>query len=311
VGRLEGALTPRLGDLRPQYPSRQLAVPFWYLRERVPDPPPTIAMVTPSLNQGRFVARAAESVLGQGYPRLEYVVRDGGSDDDTLERLERFRPRLAGLESGPDSGQGAAINAGFAATSGEIMGWLNADDILLPGSLAFVARFFVTHPSVDVLYGDRVVIDEWDRDVGIWALPRHRLEALRWVDFIPQECTFWRRSIWDRCGPLDEELRYALDWDLLRRFEADGAEFSHRRRLLGGFRRHSDQKTSYDAYEPVPKPVLEELMWMQQRWNGVAISEVEAFMRAQPSRLRAIPARLAYRALDRVPFPRASVHFAP
>ncbi|MGH2954355.1 MAG: glycosyltransferase family 2 protein [Solirubrobacterales bacterium] len=272
--------------------------------------PPSIAIVTPSLNQAEFVARAAESVLGQGYPRLEYVIRDGGSDDDTMARLDRFRPRLAALESGPDSGQAAAINAGFAATEGEIMGWLNADDVLLPGSLAFVARFFARNPSVDVLYGDRVVIDEWDRDVGIWALPPHSPDALRWVDFIPQESTFWRRSIWERCAPLDEGLRYALDWDLLRRFEAAGARFCHRHRLLAAFRRHPTQKTSYDAYEPVPEAVLDELLLMQRRWNGVEISEVEAFMRAQRFRLRAIPARLAYRALDRIPIPRGGVHFS-
>ena len=306
---IAGLLEPSLGDLRRQYDARQLAIPFWYLRERLPDPPPSITLVTPSLNQGRFVARAAESVLGQGYPRLEYVIRDGGSSDETMSRLERFRSRLAALESRPDGGQAAAINAGFAGTDGEIMGWLNADDVLLPGSLACVARFFARHPSVDVVYGDRVVIDEWDRDIGIWALPPHRADALRWTDFIPQECTFWRRSIWERCGPLDESLSYALDWDLLRRFEASGGRFRHVRRLIAGFRRHSAQKTSHDAYEPIPEPALEELALVQRRWNGVEISEVEAFMRSQRYRLRAIPSRLAYRALERLPYPRVEAHY--
>ncbi len=305
-----GAVRPTLGDMRRQYDARQLEVPAWYLRDRVPDPAPTIAIVTPSLDQGAYVARAAESVLGQGYPALSYAIRDGGSRDDTMRRLEPFRPRLAGLESGPDGGQAAAINAGFAAAPGEIMGWLNADDVLLPGSLAFVARFFARHPEVDVVYGDRLVIDEWDRDLGIWALPPHRADALRWTNFIPQECAFWRRSIWDRCGPLDESLEFALDWDLLKRFEAGGARFRHVRRLVAGFRRHAEQKTSNDAYEPIPAPARDELHEVQLRYNGVEVSEVEAFMRSQGYRVRAVPARMAYRVLERLPHPRVEVHFS-
>lgn len=302
------ALGPSLGQLW-QYEARPLMVPAWYLRARVPEPPPAIALVTPSLDNGRFIARAVESVLSQGYPALQYVVRDGGSADDTLTRLEPYASRLAKLESGPDGGQAAAINAGFAEADGEIMGWLNADDVLLPGALAHVARFFDRHPEVDVLYGDRLVIDVYDREIGRWPLPAHSSGALRWTDFIPQEATFWRRSAWDRCGPLDADLHFALDWDLFRRFEAGGARFAHTRRYLAGFRRHEHQKTSFDGGEPVPDAFAAELRELNRRWNGFEVSVEEMHIRSQPYRLRAVPAQLLDRMLEQVRHPRVPVYF--
>lgn len=96
-----------------QYPARPLTVPARYLRTRPPQPPPTIAIVTPSRNQGRWIAQAVESVLAQGYPALEYVVQDGGSDDGTLERLQPYLPRLAHFESAPDGRQAAAAAASW------------------------------------------------------------------------------------------------------------------------------------------------------------------------------------------------------
>lgn len=301
-------LAPTLGQLW-QYESRPLMVPAWYLRAEAPDPPPSIALVTPSLDHGRYVARAVESVLSQGYPALQYVVRDGGSADDTLARLELYRPRLTKLESAPDGGQAAAINAGFAETDGEIMGWLNADDVLLPGALAHVARFFDRHPAVDVVYGDRLVIDEYDREIGRWPLPPHHPGVLRWTDFLPQEATFWRRSAWERWGPLDANLHFALDWDLFRRFAAGGARFAHTRRYLAGFRRHANQKTSFDGGDPVPEPCAAELRELTRRWDGFEISVEEMHIRSQPYRLRAVPARLLDRLLEQVRHPRIPVYF--
>jgi len=302
------ALTPSLGALW-QYESRPLLVPAWYLRSRAPEPPPTIALVTPSLDQGRFVARAVESVLSQGYPALSYVVRDGGSSDDTLERLEPYLPRLAGLTSELDGGQARALNAGFTEAEGEIMGWLNADDVLLPGALAYVARFFDRHPEVDVVYGNRLVIDVYDREIGRWVLPPHNPNALRWTDFLPQEATFWRRSAWDRWGPLDPDLHFALDWELFRRFEAGGARFAHTRRFLAGFRRHADQKTNFDGGDPVPDGFAAELRELNRRWNGFEVSIEEMHLRSQPYRLRAVPAQLLDRALEQVRHPRVPVYF--
>ncbi len=241
--RLRGLLGFRLETLL-QYRSRPLVVPARYVATTVPEPAPVLSIVTPSLNQGQFLERTLRSVLDQGYPRLEYVVQDGGSDDDTLALLERHGGRLRHWESCPDEGQGQAINLGFRHTTGEIMAYLNSDDVLLPGSLAFVARYFVEHPDVDVVYGHRVIIDEYDGEVGRWVLPPHDDDVLSWCDYVPQETLFWRRRAWERIGAaLDESFQFALDWDLLLRFRDAGAKFARLPRFLGALRLHARQKT--------------------------------------------------------------------
>ena len=153
-------------------------MPARYLRTRHPKRAPTIAIVTPSYQQGRFLDRTIYSVISQKYPALEYVVHDGGSTDETLEVLHYFEPVLTRWTSESDEGEADAINRGFSNTTGEVMAWLNSDDLLLPGSLAYVARYFVRHPDVDVVYGHRVLIDEHDKRIGAWVLPRHDDAAL-------------------------------------------------------------------------------------------------------------------------------------
>jgi glycosyltransferase involved in cell wall biosynthesis len=236
--------TPKLGRLQ-HHPPIPLRVPDHYVNGRLPQDPPAISIVTPSFNQGRFLRRTIESVVGQDYPNLEYVVQDGGSDDGTRTVLERYADRLDHWEMREDDGQGHAINLGMDRTSGEIMAYLNSDDVLLPGSLRYVARYFSEHPKVDAVYGHRVLIDEKDREIGRWVLPRHGDEILSWADFVPQETLFWRRRIWDEIGGrMDEEFRFALDWDLLLRFRDAGARIVRVPRFLGGFRVHDDQKTN-------------------------------------------------------------------
>ena len=238
-------LAPRLGNLN-QHAPVELKLPPHYARITAPADAPRISLVTPSFRQAHFIERTLASVLDQGYPNLEYHVQDGASDDGTREILERYASRLTSWESRPDSGQTEAINRGFARTTGgEIMGWLNSDDILLPGALAYVADFFARHPEVDVVYGHRLLIDEDGRQIGRWILPAHSDAVLSWADFVPQETLFWRRRIWDKAGGrVDESFRFAMDWDLLVRFRDAGARFVRLPRFLGGFRIHAHQKTS-------------------------------------------------------------------
>ena len=207
---------------------------------------PTLCMVTPSLNQGAYIRATVESVLQDRLPGLHYLVMDGMSRDNTCQILEelaqegRFR-----WQSAPDKGQSDAINRGFAQISGDIMGWINSDDILLPGALRFVAAFFVANPKVDVLYGHRLLIDAKGQEIGRWVVPPHAKDCLKYVDFVPQETLFWRRSLWERAGGyVDENYRFALDWELLQRFERIGAQFARVPYFLGGFRVHEEQKTS-------------------------------------------------------------------
>jgi carbamoyltransferase len=234
----------KLGVLR-QYQPRPLRVPRRY--HRLPRTTPTlrISLVTPSYNQGRFLEHTIRSVLEQDYPHLQYIVQDGGSSDDTRAILERWRSRLDHCESVADRGQAHAVNLGFRHAAGDVMAWLNSDDLLLPGSLHYIAKFFQRHPDVDVIYGHRVLIDEQGREIGRWVLPPHDDTMLSWADYVPQETMFWRRRVWEQVGgAMDESFQFALDWDLLLRFREAGARFYRVPRFLGAFRVHAEQKTS-------------------------------------------------------------------
>lgn len=237
-------LQPKLGRLE-HHPPTEVKVPKRYLRPVRLDDPPVISIVTPSYNQGMFIEQTLTSVLDQDYPRLEYVVQDGNSTDNTREILERYAPRLQRWVMGDDDGHAHAVNLGFEGTSGEIMAWINSDDILLPGSLAYVARYFEKHPKVDALYGHRVLINSEEKEIGRWVMPRHTDGILSWADYVPQETLFWRRERWERIGgALDLGWPFAFDWDfLLRLVEAD-ARIVRVPRFLGGFRIHEAQKTT-------------------------------------------------------------------
>jgi glycosyltransferase involved in cell wall biosynthesis len=220
-------------------------VPEQYRQPILLDAPPSISIVTPALNAAQFLQETLNSVLGQEYPDLEYIVQDGGSRDDTLSILEAHASQLAHVDSRPDSGMAQAVNRGFDHASGEIMAYLNADDVLLPGTLHFVADYFTSHPDVDVLYGHRVLIDATGAEIGRWVMPAHDDDVLSWADFVPQETLFWRRSIWEQAGgQMDETFKFALDWDLLLRFRRAGARFRRVPRFLAAFRVHPGQKTS-------------------------------------------------------------------
>ena len=237
-------LQPRLGKLN-QHAPVPMCVQEKYARTSDLSQLPKISIVTPSFNQGEFIERTILSVLDQAYPRLEYIVQDGASEDGTKEVLSHYPDRLLQWESISDSGQSQALNYGFEKTTGEIMSWINSDDLLLPGTLDYVADFFNSNPEVDVIYGNRILIDESDQQIGRWILPQHDNDVMAWQDYIPQETLFWRRDIWDRAGAyIDESFQFAMDWDLLVRFKEAGARFSRLPRFMGGFRVHSQQKTS-------------------------------------------------------------------
>jgi glycosyltransferase involved in cell wall biosynthesis len=242
--KIQHLIRPRVGMLQ-QYRPRTLSIPASYLQPIELTDYPLISVVTASLNQGEFIERTINSVLSQNYPRMEYIIRDGASTDDTVSILQRYDPQVVDWCSQADKGQTDALNEGFARANGDIMAYLNADDLLLPGTLHYVAAYFQQHPDIDVVYGQRILIDEQDRDIGKWILPPHEDEVLRWVDYVPQETLFWRRSLWDRVGSkLDTSFDFAMDWDLLLRFIDAGAHFARLPRYLGAFRVHPQQKTS-------------------------------------------------------------------
>ena len=249
-------------DISPQYTPRKLEVPKSYHQENQSNPVdlPKIVLVTPSYNQAHFIEETIKSVLDQNYPNLQYIIQDGKSQDNTKEvvdkYLDQYGDRLQ-FNCAQDSGQGNAINLGFSEASGEIMAWLNSDDLLLPGSFAYVADYFKNHPEVDLIYGHRIIVNEDNQETGRWILPSHeeRDDMLSWVDYVPQETMFWRRELWQKVGGnIDESFKFAIDWDLILRFRDAGAVIHRVPRFLGAFRVHQQQKT--------------------QSWNEIGIEEM-------------------------------------
>ena len=204
---------------------------------------PRISIVTPSYNQATFIRWTVRSVLLQRYPNLEYMVMDGGSTDGTQQVLEPYADRLTHFVSQADGGQADALEKGFARCTGEIMSYLNSDDMLAPGTLHFIARYFAEHPAVDAIYSHRVTVDENNKVVWYWILPRHSNWYMTRWDLIPQETCFWRRRLFDKCGNVDSRLRFAMDYDLFVRFMQNG-RMVRVNRFLGAFRKHTEAKTS-------------------------------------------------------------------
>jgi glycosyltransferase involved in cell wall biosynthesis len=253
---------------------------------------PTISIVTPSFRQGNFIERTLLSVLNQNYSKLEYHVQDGGSPDQTTTILKRYEEQLSSWSAKKDSGQSQAINHGFANTSGEIMALLNSDDLLLPNALAIVADYFNRHPDVDVVYGNRLLIDEYDMEIGRWIMPGHDSDVLSWVDYVPQETMFWRRRIWDKIGgQVDESFRFAMDWDLLVRFRDAGAKFAHIPRFLGAFRIHAHQKTSAAINEIGHK----EMNRIRERLHGKVPTRKDIHKSVLPFMLKHVAVDMVYR----------------
>jgi glycosyltransferase involved in cell wall biosynthesis len=298
--------TPRIGRFR-HYEPKPLSVPASYRRTRLPEPAPTITIVTPSYQQGRFLGRTIYSVVSQEYPRLEYVVQDGGSSDETRVVLRHFEPLLTRWTSEADDGQADGLNRGFRGTTGELMAWLNSDDLLLPGSLAYVSRYFAEHPSVDVVYGHRLMIDENDDQIGAWVLPPHEDLVLTLADYVPQETLFWRRRIWEASGGLvDANLAFALDWDLLLRFRDAGARMVRLPRFIGAFRVHDAQKTT--VTHAIGEAECEAL---RLRVYGRAVTEDERVAGLRPYLARHLLAHARQRAIDHLPLRRDRVQVSP
>ena len=270
--------SPKLGNLD-QYAPKELNLPSHYTEIKQVDSPPRISIVTPSFWQGEFIERTLKSVFEQSYPNLEYFVQDGGSGDTTKEILEKYSDRLTGWESKSDNGQTHAINLGFAKTSGEIMAWINSDDLILPGTLSYIAHYFNCHPEIDVVYGNRIQIDVNDKQIGQWIMPEHDNDILSWTDFIPQETLYWRRSIWERVGgKLDESFSFAMDWDFLVRLRDAGARFARLPRFMGGFRVHPRQKTSSE----IGDVGIQEMNRLRMRLLGRIPSERDIFKAVKP-----------------------------
>jgi glycosyltransferase involved in cell wall biosynthesis len=210
---------------------------------------PSLSIITPSFNHAAYIEHTIRSVLDQGYPALEYQVMDGGSTDGTVDILRRYEGRLRWV-SEKDAGQGAAVNEGIRRTSGEIVGWINSDDLYAPGALAEVGRCFAEHPEVEWLFGRCPIVDREGRIQKGWItrykefwMRRYSYRRLLVENFINQPAVFFRRRLFERAGPVDPRYHCAMDYDLFIRMGAL-ARPAFLDRELAYFRISGDNKTS-------------------------------------------------------------------
>jgi glycosyltransferase involved in cell wall biosynthesis len=174
---------------------------------------PLVSIVTPSYNMGSFLAKTIESVLSQDYPRIEYIVVDGGSTDGSLEILKRYQGRLR-YEYGPDQGQGDAINKGFLQSHGQIFAFLNADDTYLPGAVSTAVRHMLANPGYAGVYGEAYLVDEHGTILRPYPTRDFDPELLIKECFICQPAVFLWREAFIEAGMIDPTLRNGMDYDL-------------------------------------------------------------------------------------------------
>jgi GT2 family glycosyltransferase len=272
---------------------------------------PKISMVTPSLNQGRFLGDTIRSVLDQGYPDLEYAIVDGGSSDESPDIIRGFEQKLAWWGSELDGGMYDAINKGFQRSTGEVMGWLNADDLHMPWTLSVVAEVFSLFPQINwVTSRYPLVLDGKGRAVRCSRRDAFSRRGFLKGDNLPgpgrvgsgwiqQESTFWRRSLWDKAGgSIDTSLALAGDFELWARFFAL-SELVAIETPLAGFRRHGNQKTT-DS-QPYVKEAEAALRRHGGTLRGGLSSSLDlAVRRLCPNRLKPAAGRLGIVATGRV-----------
>ena len=198
---------------------------------------PKITIVTPSLNQGRYLETAIRSVLDQGYPNLEYIIQDGLSTDNSVDIIRSYDQSLTFWTSEKDSGPADAINRGFTRATGDIFAWLNADDAYLPGTLDAIAEVFANSPDTDLVYGEGWYIDESGNRIEPCRFVRRKFNRRFLVnkDPILQPAAFWRRSLWEKTGALNTSLKWVFDWEWFIRAFSHG-HFQYLARNLACYR---------------------------------------------------------------------------
>lgn len=214
---------------------------------------PKISIVTATYNQGIYIEECILSILEQKYPNLEYIIIDGGSNDNTLEIIKKYEQHIAYWISEKDNGLYEALQRGFQKSTGEIMGWLNSDDLLIKNSLFTIADIFYNNPGIKWIQGHPCVADELGRIVYQrpqrsskypFYLKKYREDGI----FIQQESTYWRRGLWEESGAtISLDYQYAGDFELWMRFFKYATQYTTTA-LIGAFRIRKDKNQMSSKY---------------------------------------------------------------
>ena len=202
-----------------------------------------LSIVTPSFNQGKFLEQTIRSVLDQGYEPLEYIIIDGGSTDESVEVIRRYEQHLAYWVSEKDEGQPHAINKGLARATGDIVAYINSDDLYLPGAFRAAVDYFRTHPSCEWLCGDTVYFEVEGgptRPIRT-VLPASAAQCLSWDYKAPQPGMFWRRELLKE--GFQNRWRYCFDHELYVRLLLAGHSCEHLPVTVAAYRLHASSKT--------------------------------------------------------------------
>lgn len=205
---------------------------------------PKISIVTPSFNQAQYLEKTILSIVNQDYPNLEYIIIDGGSTDESVDIIKKYEKYLTYWISEPDNGQSNAINKGFKIAKGDILAYLNSDDIYLPNTFKIVSEYFTKYSNSNIVYGHAIIINELDKQIGnCLALPFKLNEHLNGVFSIPQQSAFWKKEVYERIGGFNENNHSCMDGEFFAYAGYYKFNFHIIDKFLSCFRIHSNSKT--------------------------------------------------------------------
>jgi GT2 family glycosyltransferase len=207
-----------------------------------------VSIITPSYNQAAYLEQTIQSVLGQDYPRIEYIVIDGGSTDSSVEIIKKYQDSLSYWVSEADSGQAEAINKGLTRAKGDVIGWINSDDYYMLNTVSVAVRCFEQNPDVVMVYGDMLAIDGSGQTINILRYKQLSLQDLLCFQIIGQSSVFFRRSALEKTGFLETSLHFMLDHHLWIRLARQG-RILHVPQIWSAARYHSQAKNRAKAAE--------------------------------------------------------------
>lgn len=300
---------PKLRDLPPPPPGKsgwpwtEESPPLADTVEDTGAPWPELTVVTPSYNQGAFLEETVRSVLLQGYPRLEYIIHDGGSTDASVAVIQKYKPWLAHWHSKQDRGQAAAVNSGFERATGSLLAYINADDMYEKGAFAHAGRHFAQRKGEDLLVGAAGVMSESSaRLESTKRLREVSLETLVYLwNFLPQPACFWTAGIFRKLGAMHEHLHYALDTEYFLRFWFKGVRPGLMPdQILAFERRHQGQKTQreVDTYDEVARVIGE---YFRRDMGGALRNVVKLYLYWRRRHMTRLGWRGAFHKFDSLP----------